>query len=41
MPRLCDTEYGNGRPIASHSICRGSSPVAVQMMDGFSPGPTV
>lgn len=41
MPPLCDTEYGNGRPIASHSICRGSSPVAVQIMDGFSPGPTV
>lgn len=41
MPPLCDTECGNGRPIASHSICRGSSPVAVQIMDGFSPGPTV
>jgi len=41
MPPLSDTEYGNGRPMAFHSMCRGSSPVAVQIIDGFSPGPTV
>lgn len=40
-PPACDTECGNERPMASHSICIGSSPAAVQIMDGFSPGPTV